>query len=1720
MSYRGSGYYPRYGGSGGPPKKFGGPGGSVGPNNAPNGGASSDSHSDSSNSQPSQTSSSDKGRGMSGYNRRADRDYYGGYRSGLGRYESKYNKYGSGGPSNGPPPGLGGKSLSRSSSTYYGSAAPPNATSGSSYKRRPTDRYDSYPGTKYYSSSVSSNGVEESNVKSSYSKSYSLRSPEWKSTDRLDRRSDDKYDSFKPSTNTKPSTPSTISDSKSSTASSNKFLDERRGKSSASYQATFPPLSRSPSEIRRSLKSKNSEDSGSETPAHDYNSKITTNDNHASTYIPKQASDAKMLNFFDDDEPHDRDSGRTSGHHTPDFKQEKRSPLRDDRGERRGNSFSDSLDITRPHEVPKSGETLKTKDSSYTKENKTDSYKPKVDSYKPKDSKVDSYKPKEARDELSKPKESKVDSYKPKEYKDEIRAKENRVDSYKPKESHEAKTTLKSKDTTDSPIPKEANLVTFKPKDTKEEALRKKSYVGEIKADHSNPKEPKAGTPLSNEGAQDKPKEKTSFSAYLKSSKEKKFYVHSAKADSEKQIDSDTVRVGETDQVEDTKPNEDQPKKEQIKEVEPAHEQSREETKPVESIDKVVPEPNIESDTDLNGPQQKTNSVPETLPQSKDPIDEEVQKEVEDKSIQLQDSESQNETTLDRKSSTAGSVDTKVSRDETTRSEDTSMLSPIRSSVTDENFNFNNLGTIQESLDTKDLLSDVEESDDNEADASEAETVVADSPPALNRARRLIRKKDFDERRHKLKRKSAYHSEDEEREDHSDHNKNNTGDDLSGDEKKRMCIRPYKMKRDSGGRSLLQRACKKGNLEDIKNYLQQGANANEKDFCGFTCLHEAALEGHTEVVEILIEHGANVNAKADPAGYNETPLIDAAENKHLGTVKVLLENGADPSIFNIDGFTALTKIFNEHADEEGYEEIIKLLEEAIAKQQREKSDAVKSASPAPPVVEDPYDTYFGDLIKKKGICKFAAEGSKEVTANYFVSGNGLSSKPDILIIAARNGHVELVDIILGLNPTPYNIDTENECGATALLASVGRGHIEVVESLLSKDADPRKKRKQDNLNALEIAQRSTHFDPKEVKLLQEYMGKTRKSGVSSTISSAAVSENEHEQYSDAETPAVSDKESIHSRSERDIDDKKRRILDDHPPKKKLKKSKSDSKLRTQTSHVFKKVGTPETLERTKSNDQPSSPQSNTEKIIKPKSTATTASPSPVPLTKAQEEQKAKNAEEARIWQEKVEAKKRARRDMFLKSEKEKERKKKEEEERRVEEEKRLAEFKEKEKVRLAKEAQEQSKIIEQQKEQLMHKQMFDMYPIGLKTAKFGVQLSDEYILQYTPLYVFDIEGTKYVTDLQVSLITGRPVADFNTSSTKPLSSGEKSKLWDLFFHMVGIDRNRSFFNLNALRSKGHSQFQNLLVSFVELDHVSQFVKNEHPGTYRLIWGDGSSRLTEVDLKSMSLFEGEKNHCFVSEGDMEVVIDTKSIAETSFVPPRLRRRRDTLRAISTVARPMCVSRASLYNSDDEQSAPESPDQEVYVAPAFDFIEVDNTEDHENDEEEEEFDFPLFASAATSEPGSKDERGRPEQRVMKVSIREESVEKVNNERPQTFYYANYTAEQKHQFELAAVTAEDIYKNVFVVENASRKCIDLKKHNDGVEAEKARVKAKKRPGMKYRLNKIGCRERKHARAKLAKKLEREQFDKRNQYKRYSKPAFRSKHRYSTVKSKPSTE
>ena len=85
-----------------------------------------------------------------------------------------------------------------------------------------------------------------------------------------------------------------------------------------------------------------------------------------------------------------------------------------------------------------------------------------------------------------------------------------------------------------------------------------------------------------------------------------------------------------------------------------------------------------------------------------------------------------------------------------------------------------------------------------------------------------------------------------------------------------------------------------------------------------TALHAASYAGRTKAASLLIQHGIAIDQTGPFNGY--TALHDAASQGHRDTVAVLLEGGADRSIRNDAGQTAL-----DMAQHRGDQALIKLL---------------------------------------------------------------------------------------------------------------------------------------------------------------------------------------------------------------------------------------------------------------------------------------------------------------------------------------------------------------------------------------------------------------------------------------------------------------------------------------------------------------------------------------------------------------------------------------------------------------------------------------------------------------------------------------------------------------------------------------------------------------------------------------------------------------------------
>ena len=114
-------------------------------------------------------------------------------------------------------------------------------------------------------------------------------------------------------------------------------------------------------------------------------------------------------------------------------------------------------------------------------------------------------------------------------------------------------------------------------------------------------------------------------------------------------------------------------------------------------------------------------------------------------------------------------------------------------------------------------------------------------------------------------------------------------------------------KLDSAGENAMMLAALNGDVDLVKLLISKGAEVNKK---GWAPLHYAATNGQDEVAQLLIDHSAYIDA-GSPNG--TTPLMMAARGNHITTVKVLLDAGADPTIKNQLGLTALDFAKQYHA---------------------------------------------------------------------------------------------------------------------------------------------------------------------------------------------------------------------------------------------------------------------------------------------------------------------------------------------------------------------------------------------------------------------------------------------------------------------------------------------------------------------------------------------------------------------------------------------------------------------------------------------------------------------------------------------------------------------------------------------------------------------------------------------------------------------------------------
>ncbi|BDU55515.1 MULTISPECIES: ankyrin repeat domain-containing protein [unclassified Limnohabitans] len=101
------------------------------------------------------------------------------------------------------------------------------------------------------------------------------------------------------------------------------------------------------------------------------------------------------------------------------------------------------------------------------------------------------------------------------------------------------------------------------------------------------------------------------------------------------------------------------------------------------------------------------------------------------------------------------------------------------------------------------------------------------------------------------------------------------------------------------GETPLMLAAINNHLELAKVLIQRGAEVNKT---GWTPLHYAATRGHREMMRLLLDNDAYIDSES---ANGTTPLMMAAYSAPPLAVKLLLEEGADPTLVNNGNASAL-----------------------------------------------------------------------------------------------------------------------------------------------------------------------------------------------------------------------------------------------------------------------------------------------------------------------------------------------------------------------------------------------------------------------------------------------------------------------------------------------------------------------------------------------------------------------------------------------------------------------------------------------------------------------------------------------------------------------------------------------------------------------------------------------------------------------------------------------
>ncbi len=278
-----------------------------------------------------------------------------------------------------------------------------------------------------------------------------------------------------------------------------------------------------------------------------------------------------------------------------------------------------------------------------------------------------------------------------------------------------------------------------------------------------------------------------------------------------------------------------------------------------------------------------------------------------------------------------------------------------------------------------------------------------------------------------------------------------------------------------GARYDLTAACVLGDIRRVRTLLDDDSDASGRlGACNQSPLYYSAMWGHEEIVRLLLECGADPNRPEKDAARGKA-LFEACAMNHRSIVKLLLEHGADPNAQVDSSGSCLT--IAECGHPEAAQETQDLLRQYGARTATFQMDAEELRAV---LEQDSVAVYRDEQFVKQvfacrdtGVLELLLERHPDTVRCLPVLGEKYPSSREglemmfgrgfspntcdwlgktMLHFAAAENDVEAAEVMLEHGAAVNAIEAEYR--STPLAEAAKKGHVEMVNLLLKRGADP------------------------------------------------------------------------------------------------------------------------------------------------------------------------------------------------------------------------------------------------------------------------------------------------------------------------------------------------------------------------------------------------------------------------------------------------------------------------------------------------------------------------------------------------------------------------------------------------------------------------------------------------------------------------------------------